>query len=100
MTTGSIFPPQDDFIWLEGLRNEKALEWAREQNTITLAAFTQGKDFDPLREKVLAGLNSPDQIPGVWKCGNDWYNFWQDAKNPKGILRKTTLEEFRKTEPQ
>lgn len=100
MTTDSGTPPQDDFIWLEGLRNEKALEWAREQNAITLAAFTQGNDFEPLREKVLEGLNSPDQIPGVWKCGNDWYNFWQDAKNPKGILRKTTLDEFRKAEPQ
>ena len=91
---------QDEFIWLEGLRNEKALAWAHEQNAITLSAFTQGEDFELIREKVLQGLNSPDQIPGVWKCGHDWYNFWQDAKNPKGLLRKTTLDEFRKAEPR
>lgn len=91
---------QDEFIWLEGLRNEKALAWAHEQNSVTLSAFTHGKDFDPIREKVLQGLNSPEQIPGVWKCDNDWYNFWQDAKNPKGLLRKTTLDEFRKAEPR
>ncbi|MFU2318467.1 prolyl oligopeptidase family serine peptidase [Rahnella sp. PCH160] len=91
---------QDEFMWLEGLRNEKALAWAHEQNSITLSAFTQGDDFELIREKVLQGLNSPDQIPGVWKCGHDWYNFWQDAKNPKGLLRKTTLDEFRKAEPR
>ena len=100
MTTDSLSVPEDDFIWLEGLRNEKALEWAHEQNAITLAAFTQGSEFTPLREKVLLGLNSPEQIPVVSKCGNDWYNFWQDAQNPKGLLRRTTLDEFRKPQPK
>lgn len=100
MTTDSLSVPKDDFIWLEGLRNEKALEWAHEQNAITLAAFTQGSEFTPLREKVLQGLNSPEQIPVVSKCGNDWYNFWQDAQNPKGLLRRTTLDEFRKPQPK
>lgn len=100
MTTDPTSPQQDEFIWLEGLRNEKALQWAKEQNAVTLAAFAQGEHFNPIREKVLTCLNSPDQIPGVWKCGEDWYNFWQDAKNPKGLLRKTTLDEFRKAEPR
>ena len=100
MTTDSTNPQHDDFIWLEGIRNEQALAWAHEQNPITLAAFTQGKEFDPLREKVLKGLNSPDQIPGIGRFGEKWYNFWQDAKNPRGLLRRTTLDEYRKSEPQ
>lgn len=100
MTTDSTLLQPDDFIWLEGIRNEQALEWAQQQNSITLAAFTQGEHFDPIREKVLEGLNSPDQIPGIGRFGEKWYNFWQDAKNPRGLLRRTTLEEFRKAEPQ
>ena len=99
MTTDSTTPQQDDFIWLEGIRNEQALAWAHEQNPVTLAAFTQGRDFEPLRQKVLEALNSPDQIPGISKFGQTWCNFWQDAQNPSGLLRITSLEEYRKAEP-
>ncbi|MGP9419097.1 prolyl oligopeptidase family serine peptidase [Ewingella sp. AOP9-I1-14] len=90
---------QDDFIWLEGIRDQPALEWAEQQNPKTTAQFATGEDFERIRQQVLTGLNSPAQIPGITKRGEHWYNFWQDEKNPRGLLRRTTLEEYRKAEP-
>jgi prolyl oligopeptidase len=33
------------------------------------------------------------------KHGKWLYNFWQDAENPRGVWRRATLEEYRKSEP-
>ena len=35
----------------------------------------------------------------ISKIGPYYYNFWQDAKNPRGLWRRTTLDEYRKAEP-
>jgi len=51
-------------------------------------------------KRVLAALESDDRIPYVRVLGYTdegeplLYNFWQDAKNPKGIWRKTTLSSY------
>ena len=31
--------------------------------------------------------------------GDRYYNFWQDEENPRGLWRRTTLEEYRKPAP-
>ncbi|MDQ9557407.1 S9 family peptidase, partial [Serratia marcescens] len=31
--------------------------------------------------------------------GEYYYNFWQDQANPRGLLRRTTLDEYRKAKP-
>ena len=32
----------------------------------------------------------------IQKLGPYYYNFWRDAKNPRGLWRRTTLDEYRK----
>jgi prolyl oligopeptidase len=32
--------------------------------------------------------------------GAYYYNFWRDGQNPRGLWRRTTLEEYRKAEPR
>ena len=46
---------------------------------------------------MLAAIyDRPDNIPYVTRRGGLLYNLWKDAKNPRGLWRRTTLEEFRK----
>ena len=45
-------------------------------------------------------LDSKERIPFIYKHGPHYYNFWKDAKNPQGLWRRTTLEEYRKPEPK
>ncbi|HOB33631.1 MAG TPA: prolyl oligopeptidase family serine peptidase, partial [Verrucomicrobiota bacterium] len=56
-------------------------------------------NFEPTRRRLLAILDSKERIPYVSKHGAFYYNFWQDDKNPRGVWRRTSLEEYRKPDP-
>jgi prolyl oligopeptidase len=44
-------------------------------------------------------LDSHDRIPMVSKIGDRYYNFWRDQDHPRGVWRRTTMEEYRKDKP-
>ncbi|MCS3408825.1 prolyl oligopeptidase family protein [Serratia sp. AKBS12] len=89
----------DQFLWLEQLHSQPALEWVTQQNQRTLSRYAQGTDFPRLEQQVLDILNKDTQIPWVAKYGENYYNFWQDRDNPRGLWRRTTLQEYRKAQP-
>jgi prolyl oligopeptidase len=91
--------PDDPFLWLEGVEDQTALDWARERNAKTIAALAENDDFKALESRILANLDSTARIPGVYEQGGFLYNFWRDAQNPRGLWRRTTLTEYRKAEP-
>ena len=89
----------DPYLWLEEVQGDKALAWVRERNAVSTALLQAQPVFADNRAKVLGVLNNRDQIPGVTRRGDYLYNFWRDAKNPRGLWRRTTLEEYRKLLP-
>ncbi len=91
---------QDPHIWLEEARSEEALDWVRNENELTLAAFTDDPRFEQLKAEALEILDSEDRIPFVSFRPDGLYNFWQDKENPKGLLRRTTLESYQTEEPE
>ncbi len=56
-------------------------------------------DEAALEKRILDILDSKERIPTVQKLGPWYYNLWKDAKNPRGLWRRTTLAEYRKAEP-
>ncbi|PKP97197.1 MAG: S9 family peptidase, partial [Alphaproteobacteria bacterium HGW-Alphaproteobacteria-15] len=93
--TGVTGPEQDPHIWLEEARSPEALEWVAKENTRTLAAFEADPRFAQLKAEALAIFDSEDRIPFVSFRPDGLYNFWQDKANPKGLLRRTSLESYR-----
>ena len=89
----------DPNLWLEEVQGDKALAWVRERNAVSTALLQAQPVFADSRAKVLGVLNNRDQIPGVTRRGDYLYNFWRDAKNPRGLWRRTLLEEYRKVLP-
>src|SRR5438067_1664266 len=89
----------DPNLWLEDVEGDDALAWVRERNARSKAELEADPGFETLRTDLLAILNSDERIPHVAKHGDHFYNFWQDAKNPRGIWRRTTLDSYRKPEP-
>ena len=89
----------DPFLWLEGVTDEKALDWVRERNAKAEAEIATTTDFKSLEAEILAILDSDAKIPGVQKIGDWYYNFWKDRNHERGIWRRTTLEEYRKPNP-
>jgi len=82
----------DEFLWLEEVNGERALD--------SETRLAQSADFKRLQAAILEVLNSDAQIPAIQKIGDYYYNFWRNSQHPQGIWRRTTLEEYRKPQPQ
>jgi len=91
--------PEDPHLWLEDVTGEKPLAWVKERNAESLGALAEAGDFRAIEKRLLSILDSKERIPFVTKIGDRFYNFWRDDRNPKGVWRRTTLEEYRKPEP-
>ncbi len=91
---------EDPYLWLEDVTGEKSLEWVREQNKVTQDHFDSQAGFQQLEGDLLKILNSDERIPFVSKRGEFYYNFWRDQDHVRGIWRRTSLEEYRKDDPE
>jgi prolyl oligopeptidase len=89
----------DPYLWLEDVQSDKALDWVRERNRESRAVLERQPRFDTMRSRFLEILDSRDKIPSVSRRGDWLYNLWQDADNPRGLWRRTTLAEYRKPQP-
>jgi len=89
----------DPYLWLEDVTGNAALDWVRERNADTLGRLAQGDRFESLRTQILDALDSSDRIPYVRRRGEYLYNFWQEAEHPRGLWRRTTLENYRESSP-
>lgn len=89
----------DPLVWLEDVTGEAQLAWVRERNQKTTAWLEADPNFSQLKTDLLSILDSDARIPAVSKHGDWYYNFWRDRRNPRGIWRRTTWEEYLKREP-
>lgn len=90
----------DPYLWLEEVTADRALDWVKAQNAVSTNELQASPRFEATRKRLLSILDSKERIPGVAKHGAYYYNFWRDEKHVKGIWRRTTLEEYKKPEPQ
>jgi prolyl oligopeptidase len=90
----------DKYAWLEEVEGQKPLEWVKAQNAKSEAEIASTAEFKQLEGRILTMLDSDAKIPGVEKIGDHYYNFWKDKNHERGLWRRTTLEEYRKPQPQ
>ncbi|MGA2542479.1 MAG: prolyl oligopeptidase family serine peptidase [Verrucomicrobiota bacterium] len=89
----------DPYLWLEEVTGLRALDWVERQNAVSTNQLEASPDFEATRQRLLLILNSNERIPLVEKQGTFYYNFWRDDRNPRGLFRRTTLEEYKKANP-
>ena len=73
----------DPYLWLEGVDDEKALDWVRAENAETASRLKSNPLFEELYTQAKAVLNSSSRLPDVHQEGDWLYNFWRDDKNPR-----------------
>jgi prolyl oligopeptidase len=90
---------QDPWLWLEEVQGDQALAWVRERNAETRQRLEAWPGFADTRQRILDVLDSRDRIPAIARRGRFVYNFWQDAEHPRGLWRRTTLDDYRQPQP-
>jgi prolyl oligopeptidase len=96
----TMIDEEDPYIWLEEVESPESIEFAKSANAKCLAELGDPSETDTYK-RVLTALQSDDRIPYVRMLGYDedtgdmlLYNFWRDANSPKGIWRKTTMQQY------
>jgi prolyl oligopeptidase len=92
-------PDDDPYLWLEEIEGDRALAWVAAQTARTLARFGDAR-YEADRGTLKAIFDTPERIPYVSRRGGHLYNLWQDAANPRGLWRRTTLASFRGPQPE
>jgi prolyl oligopeptidase len=113
MTTNDSHPPHlpsdlspagvraaDDHLALEEVEGAEAMAFVRASNERALAALTGDPRYETFRAEAFEVLSSTARIPAPSFLGDGIGNFWQDAQNPKGLWRRTTLDSYRTDAPQ
>lgn len=93
-------PMQDPYIWLEDVHGEKPLAWVKEQNAKSLGHLKADPAYQKNYDFILKVLDAKDRIPMGGLDHGFVYNYWQDAEHPKGIWRRTTVAEYKKSAPK
>jgi prolyl oligopeptidase len=96
----SAAPADDPFTWLEEIRGERALAWARNENRRTLGELQGDPRYAQFQARALEIVQARDRIPAVTFRPDGLYNFWQDADHVQGILRRTSLASYRTDTPE
>ena len=89
----------DPYAWLEDVHGVKPLEWVAAQNKSALGTLKADPRYDANYKSVLQVLDAPDRIAYASLDHGFAYNFWQDAQNPKGLWRRTTIADYQNKAP-
>ena len=85
----------DPYVWLEDVHGAKPLAWVAEQNKKSLArAQGRSRATRKITTACCRFWMRPTAFPSGSLDHGFVYNFWQDAKNPKGIWRRTTIADY------
>ena len=84
----------------EEVEGEQAMAKVSAWNERTLDKLTADPRFAEFQSEALEIVNATDRIAyGSYSAGYV-YNFWQDEKNVRGMLRRTSLNSYKSAEPE
>ncbi len=100
LATDELANLADPYQWLEQVGERSALEWVAQRNAASAEELTRGERFAQFRDEIKQVLDSAEKVAYPQLVGGRLENFWQDAEHPRGLWRRTTLEDFRKPDPE
>ncbi|RYG25518.1 S9 family peptidase, partial [bacterium] len=89
----------DPYVWLEDVWGKRSLQWIAAENARTARVLESDPRFARLQAEALRVAESPDRLPRPEFRNGAVYNFWQDRRHPQGILRRTSLADYRRAKP-
>ncbi|MBV9061903.1 MAG: S9 family peptidase, partial [Alphaproteobacteria bacterium] len=97
---GNSMQDNDPYLWLSDIQGAKPLVWVQAQNARTDAALKSDPGYRKDYNWLLSILNADDRIPLPQAVDRQWvFSFWQDASHPRGLWRRTTVEDYARSRP-
>jgi prolyl oligopeptidase len=101
---GSPDQEGDPYNWLNDARGARALDWARQQSSRTLAILTKDSRYSALLERARAVAFDKSRIFGsdssTVELRDGWiYDIWFDEQHPHGIWRRASFESIKSRDP-
>jgi prolyl oligopeptidase len=90
----------DKYTWLEDIYGERQLAWVKAEDARTAAVLEKNNHFAPLEAEALKVLESPDRLAEPEFRNGEVYNRWRDAEHIRGIVRRTTLNDYLTATPK
>ncbi len=98
-TSAIVSDEVDPYLWLEEVDGKRAMDWVKARNAETVKELASTTTFKKMQADILEVLDSKARIPAVHRMGDLLYNFWRDQEHPRGLWRRTTLDEYKKESP-
>lgn len=89
----------DKYTWLEDIHGQRSMAWVKAQDARTAAVLEKDPRFAALGAEALTVLESPERLPMPQFRAGQVYNTWRDAGHLRGIVRRTSLENFLTANP-
>jgi prolyl oligopeptidase len=89
----------DKYQWLEDVNSPRALDWVKAENARTAKILEADPRFATYTAEALKVLEDPSRLPIPDLRGDMVYNLWKDAKNVRGLFRRTTLADYNSPTP-
>jgi prolyl oligopeptidase len=91
--------PEDKYIWLEDATGSRAMDWVKAEDARTAKIMEADPLLASYNAEALKVSEDPSRLPVPGLQGEEVYNFWNDEKNVRGLLRKTTLADYSSPTP-
>jgi prolyl oligopeptidase len=82
--------------FLEKATGPEALEWARTHTDKTKDYIKNQPLYSDIKANIEKIFYDKNKLISGWIRNGYVYNFWVDDKNPQGLWRRTTLDEYAK----
>src|ERR1700678_3117864 len=89
----------DKYQWLEDVNGARSMAWVNAENERSAKVLEADPRYAGLAATALKVLESPDRLQDPDFREGEVYNTWQDAQHVRGILRRTTLADYLKPQP-
>jgi prolyl oligopeptidase len=90
----------DKYTWLEDIYGDKQLAWVKAENQRTASVIEQDPRYATNQAEALKVLDSPERLAFPAFRSGEIYNTWRDADHVRGIIRRTTLDDYKSADPK
>jgi prolyl oligopeptidase len=84
----------DPYLWLEDVSSPRSMAWVKAENERSAKVLESDPEFATLQAMALKILESPQRLPMPVFREGEIYNTWQDAQHQRGLLRRTSLQDY------